>query len=79
MFVQSDMSKEYINHPAYPVAPYPGDDKNPVVRSNSGMSMRDYFAGRALAALDIETMNERQIADSAYRIADALMQRRSEH
>lgn len=68
----------YTNHPAYPVPAYPGDDKHPSVRPNSGMSMRDYFAGRALAALNISEFSDDEAAHMAYRLADAMMAVREE-
>ena len=73
------MAKDtYTNHPAYPVHPYPGDQNNPLVRPNSGMSMRDYFAAQALAGLDLSDLTEFQIASICWGIADEMMRQRSE-
>ena len=47
-----------------------------------GMSMRDYFAAKALQGIvdsSVEAgLETTQIADSAYRIADAMMKARTE-
>ena len=47
-----------------------------------GMSMRDYFAAKALQGIvdsSVEAgLETTQIADSAYRIADAMMKARNE-
>jgi hypothetical protein len=42
------------------------------------MSMRDYFAGRALAALNISEVSDDEAANMAYRLADAMMAVREE-
>lgn len=45
-----------------------------------GMSLRDYFAGQAIAGLARsgapDRLNVNEIAEAAYRIADALLARR---
>ena len=70
------------NHPAFPVAGYPGDDKSPKVKPNSGMGMRDWFAGRALEGIlanpeemAMEAPSE-EIAQIAYKFADAMLKER---
>jgi len=40
--------------------------------------MRDYFAGRALAAINISEVSDDEAAHIAYRLADALMTVREE-
>lgn len=67
------------NHPAFPVAAYAGDNGIPKVRPNSGMGMRDWFAGRALEGilsnpeeLAMEAPPE-QIARIAFKFADAML------
>jgi len=71
------MSKP-INHPAFPVAGYPGDAKSPAVRPNSGMAIRDYFASAALQGLLLENHEEqpRVLAAASYTIADAMLEER---
>ena len=71
------MSKP-INHPAFPVAGYPGDTKSPAVRPNSGMAIRDYFASAALQGLLLENHEEkpRVLAAASYTIADAMLEER---
>lgn len=65
-----------INFPAFPVAPYAGDRDNAPIKSNTGMSMRDFFASMCLVGLAGEINEETtadEIADSAYEIADAML------
>jgi hypothetical protein len=73
------------NHPAFPVTAYPGDQNSPKVRPNSGMGMRDWFAGRALEGilsnpeeLAMEAPPE-SIARIAYKFADAMLEERETH
>ena len=72
------MSRDPINHPAYPVNPYEGDTCNPPVRSNSGASIRDYFAKAALQALASEKLagDPEAAAEMAYAFADAMLEER---
>lgn len=42
----------------------------------SGMSLRDYFAGQALAAQDVDSSMPDQIAKWSYVIADAMLEAR---
>ncbi len=66
--------------PAFPVTIEPEPD---VFKLLPGMSMRDYFAAKAMegivggfvARTSVE-MNYRVIANDAYRIADAMLQAR---
>lgn len=73
------MSRDPINHPAFPVAPYKGDEINAAVRSNSGMSIRDYFAAVALSSLASEkNANDTEaVAENAYAFADAMLEERT--
>ena len=72
------MSREPINHPAFPVPAYAGDSTNPPVRPNSGMGIRDKFADSALPSLIITNKNEspESIAELAYAFADAMLEER---
>ena len=72
------MSRNPINHPAFPLPAYAGDDSNPPVRSNTGMSIRDYFATAALSKLVSEkNVGEAAgIAEDAYAFADAMLEER---
>ena len=48
---------------------------------SNGMSLRDYFAAKALAALILETKEDwtyESVADEAYEMADAMIVRRKE-
>jgi len=64
------------NHPAFPVTGYPGDKNIPPVRPNTGMGIRDWFAGLAMQSVltnsDCSTSDE-DIAEAAYSLADAMM------
>ncbi len=63
--------------PAFPiVVPHVG------VEAEQGMSLRDYFAGKALQGLlaapaDEENMTLAGFADDAYRLADAMLVERA--
>ena len=67
------------NGPAFPVAEGPTDNVNP------GMTLRDYFAAKAMQALigkvtenPAREDTQRVIAQNAYEIADAMMKTREE-
>jgi hypothetical protein len=49
--------------------------------THNGMTLRDWFAGQALAGLLGKSMgvNPRSVADIAYLIADAMLKRRCEN
>ncbi len=70
------------NHPAFPVQAYAGDQHTLKVRPNSGMGMRDWFAGRALEGIlanpDEEAMEAPadEVAQLAYKFADAMLEER---
>jgi len=72
------MSREPINHPAFPVPAYAGDPNNGPVRPNSGMGIRDYFAAAALSALasDKQAGEPEVVAETAYAFADAMLEER---
>lgn len=61
------------NHPAFPIQAYAGDNSNPPVRSNTGMSIRDYFAAAALPALIDGKASIDSVAEEAYAYADAML------
>ena len=65
---------------AYPTT-YRNYDEN-ISTDCSGMDLRDYFAAKAMQGIvdsSIESgLETTQIADSAYRIADAMMEARTE-
>ena len=68
----------YQDHPAFPVAPHPGDDVNrQVVKPNTGMSLLDYFAGQALLHTAKVGMDSKHYAAKcAYDYAEAMMAER---
>ena len=60
------MNKE----PAFPVAPY-----------KLGMTLRDYFAAQAMQGLlsdGVGSLSDEELADWAYKLADAMMKARNE-
>lgn len=58
------------------------DDRNADIYSEVGMSLRDWFAGQALAG-DIagitNTADPKRMASVAYEMADAMLAERSKH
>jgi len=58
-----------MNEPAFPtgtgVTPY-----------KSGMTLRDYFAAKAMQGILFEGLNEAETAENAYAIADAMLKAR---
>jgi hypothetical protein len=73
-----------INEPAFPTGIIT-DGKGKIIGGSNGMTMRDYFAAKAitwfLSALENEGLEDpallRQFAaESAYRMADAMMKAR---
>jgi hypothetical protein len=76
------MSKKNI--PAFPLfRTFPGDDNDMVTLVQPGMTLRDWFAGQALATLISLHENrdggwcESEVATSAYDMADAMLAARS--
>ena len=69
--------------PAFPVDLYEDDPSDPScppqVLKSTGMSLRDWFAGQALAGIasDMEGMVASSIADQAYIVADAMIAART--
>jgi hypothetical protein len=65
-----------VNHPAFPF----GGGTNPPVKSNSGMSMRDWFAGSALqgyrASDKFSQADSRLVAELSFRDADSMLDER---
>lgn len=65
------------NRPAFPAIQIrPGDNYNPAMKIyHTGVTTRDYFAAKALQGLLAagERGDEEAIADSAYKMADAMI------
>jgi len=73
--------------PAFPVSIHPGHGYGPVASVEQGMTLRDYFAAKAINAIlafqyhgsEINTcITVDQIAKSAYAIADAMLKAREQ-
>jgi len=64
------------NHPAFPVQ----GSQSPPIRPNSGMSMRDWFAGSALqgyrASDKFSQADSRLVAELSFRDADCMLDER---
>lgn len=73
------MTKPKINDggPAFPVEGFPGDAHFPTVVPKPGMTLRDYFAGQALAGLiacaNVNKPTRNDYAEAAYNYADAML------
>lgn len=71
------MSKEQDGGPAFP-SPMQ-DDRDCYARSKSGyggLSIRDWFAGQAIAGLALDTAPGAAVAEQAYTLADAMLEAR---
>jgi hypothetical protein len=70
------------NHPAFPVQAYAGDDRNPPIRSNSGMSFADWLAGMAMQGIlsnpELADATPPKIAELAYKLAFAMLDAREQ-
>jgi hypothetical protein len=71
----------YTGGPAFPTDSY--DLECGAVGRAEGMTLRDYFAAKAMQALCVETLKASQLnmqllASNAYAVADAMLQARDE-
>ena len=55
--------------------PWSVDDGQKIV-GNIGMTLRDYFAAKAMQGILFEGLNEAETAENAYAIADAMLKAR---
>lgn len=62
--------------PAFPQSDLSGYGMGPSGTNNGGMSLRDWFAGQALAAMMGGAQNPEQAALFAYQAADEMMKER---
>jgi hypothetical protein len=58
-----------------------GDDYEPIYKDDPGMTLRDYFAAKAMAALMVSASYKHiktpeQVAESAYKLADIMLAER---
>lgn len=78
------MSKSYDGGPAFPADSYATGDggRRPVIYS--GMTLRDYFAAKAMSSVPVQSAynmkdnesHERYVARRAYAMADAMLKAR---
>jgi len=65
-----------VDIPAFPI-------KEPLSSDNCGMSLRDYFAAKAMQSLftyeDVRLKTYEHVADFSYKLADAMLAERSKH
>ena len=64
------MSNTNTGGPAFPV------DEGALIRNLQGMTLRDYFAAKAMQGLMDAAMPMPEIADAAYDMADAMLKAR---
>lgn len=67
------------NEPAYPVSAlvYNEDGKDPTTIIHDGMTLRDYFAAKAMQAMTHRgESSEKFVAEHSYLMADAMMKAR---
>jgi hypothetical protein len=65
------------NHPAFPIAPYEGDNTNPPLRANSGISALHYIATAIAAALIAKTKGEiepEELAQTSFAYSKAMLE-----
>jgi len=63
------------NEPAFPVPSYVNADGETHDVSLQGMTLRDYFAAKAMLRIGVNTSYE-DLAKTAYKIADAMLKAR---
>ena len=63
------------NEPAFPVPSYVNADGETHDVSFQGMTLRDYFAAKAMLRTSVNTSYE-DLAKTAYKIADAMLKAR---
>lgn len=62
-----------IAEPAFPIADVYGPDGCGISQGSRGMTLRDYFAGQALASFNSPYRGPDGDAKKAYEIADAML------
>lgn len=75
--IHQTMPKNKVNFPAFPIMPYAGDRDNAPIKSNTGMSMRDFFASMSLIGMAGEVFDgaqAKEVAEHAYQLADAMLE-----
>lgn len=69
---------QHENPPAFPLADQYRCDGEPLVQGQSGMSLRDWFAGQTLAAWPVTHRGQpEELAANCYRMADAMLAERA--
>jgi hypothetical protein len=76
-----------MNEPAFPSNGYVASSLGDLSTSEKGMTLRDYFAAKAMQGLatsqdrdgNWQYANAETIADTAYEIADAMLQARNKN
>lgn len=60
------MSAKHTGGPAFPL-------KEPLTSDSEGMTLRDYFAAKAISTLNLAAVAPEMAAEMAYKIADAML------
>jgi hypothetical protein len=68
------MSNTNTGGPAFPTEAY--DLERQTVVREEGMTLRDYFATKAMQGILFEGLNESETAKNAYAMADAMLKAR---
>jgi len=72
------MTDKDTGGPAFPMPSGPEPRVNDATHFNEGMTLRDYFAGQALAAMHVQAYGSfLSIAKEAYKVADAMLEERT--
>ena len=69
------MSRMDTGGPAFPRVV---EQPNGYMKAVEGMTLRDYFAAKAMQVLCDDRFTENQIANAAYLLADAMLKARAE-
>jgi hypothetical protein len=75
------MSNTNTGGPAFPTVDYtkPVGSGNHIMTINGGMTLRDYFAAKAMQGLcSGNNTNAKEIAQAAYIVADAMLKAREQ-
>jgi len=70
-----------MNEPAFPALPISRELNGELVYQSKGLTIRDYFAAKALqgiiASPNLNTFEDAKACEAAYQIADAMMEARN--
>jgi hypothetical protein len=70
------MERLIMNQPAFPTKINTEHFSHPSTIYNTGMTLRDYFAAKAMQTLAQKYSHEGDVSRNAYKIADAMLKAR---